>query len=273
MKKIFYIALMISSLFITSCEEVVDVDLETAAPRLVVDASINWVKETPGTVQTIKLTTTTGYYNTVIPVVSGATVYITNSRGRVFDFNETPGTGQYVCTDFLPETGKTYVLTVINDGQTYTATEILYAVPDMSRIQQTDEGGFLGEDKEVRFFFDDPADEENYYMVRYDTDIIPYPEYDVMEDRFTNGNEMFNYFSDEDLKTGDRLDIKLYGISKQYYNYMAKLLDIAGGSGGGPFTTPPATVRGNLVNQTNESNYALGYFRLSQVFQLTYPVN
>ncbi|WP_116788418.1 DUF4249 domain-containing protein [Flavobacterium psychrotrophum] len=273
MKKIFYIALMISSLFLTGCEEVVDVDLETAAPRLVIDASINWEKETPGTVQTIKLTTTTGYYNTEIPVVSNATVFITNSRGFVYNFTETPGTGSYVCANFLPESGQTYVLTVINDGQTYTATETLYDVPNVTHIQQTDNGGFLGEDKEVRFFFNDPADEENYYMVRYDTDVIPFPEYDVMEDRFTNGNEMFNYFSHEDLKTGDKLDIKLYGISKQYYNYMAKLLDVAGGSGGGPFTTPPATVRGNVVNQTDESNYALGYFRLSQVYQFTYPVN
>lgn len=271
MKKIFYITLIISSLFITGCEEVVDVDLETAAPRLVVDASINWVKETPGNVQTIKLTTTTSYYNTEIPVVSGATVFVT-ADSRVFDFIEVPGTGHYTCENFEPEIGSTYVLTVISNGQTYTATETLQAVPDISRIVQTDAGGFLGEDKEVRFFFNDPAGIENHYMVRYDTDIIPFPEYDVMQDRFTDGNEMFNYFSDEDLEAGNTLDIKLYGISKQYYNYMAKLLEVAGGSGGGPFTTPPATVRGNVVNQTNESNYALGYFRLSQVYQLNYPV-
>ena len=59
-----------------SCEDVVDIDLTTAAPRLVIDASIKWQKGTLGNVQTIKLTTTTGFYSTTIPTVSGATVLL-----------------------------------------------------------------------------------------------------------------------------------------------------------------------------------------------------
>lgn len=272
MKKILYITLIISSLFMSGCEEVVDVDLETAAPRLVVDASINWVKGTSGNEQTIKLTTTTGYYSTEIPVVSGAIVFITNSEGVVYEFTETPGTGQYVCGYFLPEIGDTYVLTVVNGDQTYTATETLYAVPEITNLVQTADGGFLGEDIEVRFYYNDNATEENYYMTRYDADILAYPEYDVTSDEFTNGNEMFDIISDEDFAAGQLLNIKLYGISKRYHAYMEKLLDVANGSGGGPFTTTPALVRGNLINQTNESNYALGYFRLSEVVDLPYTI-
>jgi len=69
------------------------------------------------------------------------------------------------------------------------------------------------------------------------------------------------------------LNIKLYGISERYFNYMSILINLAeGGSGGGPFSTPPSTVRGNVVNQTNEGNYALGYFRLSEVDTLDYIV-
>ena len=40
----------------------------------------------------------------------------------------------------------------------------------------------------------------------------------------------------------------------------------------GPFETQPATVRGNFVNQTNEANFPLGYFRISEVSILTYTV-
>jgi len=271
MKKILYIALVISSLFVTGCEEVVDVDVQTAPPRLVVDASIDWIKGTPGNEQTIKLTTTTGYYNTEIPVVSGAAVVITNSAGTVYEFTETPGTGLYVCGYFLPEIGDTYVLTITHDGQTYTATETLYSVPDISGIQQKDDGGFMGDEVEVRFFFNDDPAEENHYMTRYENEMFPYPDYDISSDEFTNGNQMFDFITD-DFKPGQLLDIKLYGISKQYYNYMSKLLDVADGSGGGPFTTTPAGVRGNLVNQTNEADYALGYFRLSQVVHLPYTI-
>ena len=85
MKKIL---LFIFFIFLTTCEEVVDVHLSTAAPRLVVDATINCNRGTTGTVQTIKLSSTTGYYQSEIPKVSGATVFIKNSANQVFNFIE-----------------------------------------------------------------------------------------------------------------------------------------------------------------------------------------
>jgi len=273
MKYIFHLLLVCFAGLFISCEEVVEVDLDTAPPRLVIDASIDWVKGTDGSEQTIKLTTTTGYYSTTIPVVSGATVFVTNGNDVVFDFIETPGTGVYVCSNFVPVIGETYTLTVVNGGQTYTATETMYEVPDITYTTQDNEGGFLGEDVEVRFFFQDEAGVENFYMSRFDTAVMPYPDYDVSNDKFTDGNEMFGIFNHDDLGPGQLLYIKLFGISERYYNYMSILISLAeGGSGGGPFQTAPSTVRGNIINQTNEANFALGYFRLSEVDTLEYTV-
>lgn len=273
MKNLRYILLAFTVIFFTSCEEVVDVDLNTAPPRLVIDASIDWVKGTDGSVQTVKLTTTTGYYQPQIPVVTGAVVFITNSSNVVFDFIEEPGTGVYTCNNFVPVIGETYVLTVINDVQTYTATETLYAVPEIGEIVQDNEGGFLNEDIEVRFFYQDDPEATNFYMYRFDTPVLPFPEYTVLEDRFFQGNEMFGIFSDEDLKPGDAVGIKLYGISQRYYNYMLLLISIIeGGAGSGPFQTVPANLRGNLVNQANPDNFALGYFRLSEVDTVSYTI-
>ena len=273
MKNFKYIALLFVAAFFASCEEVIDVDLNTAAPRLVIDASINWIKGTDGSQQTIRLTTTTGYYQSEVPVVSGATVFVTNSTGTVFNFTEELGTGNYNCTDFLPQIGETYVLTVLHDGQTYTATDKLYATPDITYTVQDDEGGFLNEDIEVRFFYQDNGAEDNWYMYRFDTEVMPYPDYDAIDDQFFQGNEMFGIFSHEDLDHGDVLGIRLYGISQRYYNYMEQLIEIAeGGAGSGPFQTVPANVRGNIVNQTTESKYALGYFRLGEVDTLDYTI-
>ena len=42
--------------------------------------------------------------------------------------------------------------------------------------------------------------------------------------------------------------------------------------GGGPFETTPATVRGNCINETNPDNFPFGYFRLSEVDEITYIV-
>lgn len=267
------IILLFTGSFFTSCEDVVNVDLDTAPPRLVIDASLDWEKGTDGNIQTIKLTTTTGYYNDEIPVVSGATIYITNSQNTVFDFIENPGTGEYTCTNFIPQLNETYTLTVINNGETYTATETMIAVPEITSVEQNDEGGFFGEDIEVRFYYQDSALENNHYMIRFNTSFLSFPDYNVRSDKYFEGNEMYGIFSDEDLKANDILEIKLYGISEKYYNYMNIILPIInGGSGSGPFQTIPVNARGNLVNQINNNNYALGYFRLSEVVTLNYTI-
>ena len=68
------------------------------------------------------------------------------------------------------------------------------------------------------------------------------------------------------------LNIILSCISSQYYNYMNVLLAIAGSNCGSPFQSPPATVRGNIINTSNETNFALGYFTLSEVATANYTV-
>ena len=59
MKKYTLILVLFLTFGLVSCEEVIDVDLDTAAPRLVIDASLKWEKGTDGSTQKIKLTTTT----------------------------------------------------------------------------------------------------------------------------------------------------------------------------------------------------------------------
>jgi hypothetical protein len=270
MKKIF---ILLSVLFLTSCEEVVKVDLDTAVPRLVVDAAINWEKGTTGNQQTIKLTTSTGFYSNVIPSVSGAIIFITNSSNTVFNFTEeVPNTGLYICNNFVPVIDETYVLTVNYAGQTYVANEKLIAVPDISNVTQRNDAGFTADEIEVKFFFQDNGLENNSYLARFITNVNAFPEYDVFDDRFTQGNEMFSLYSNEDLKAGDTIDYTFYGISTQYFNYMKILLGISGSTSGGPFQTPPAIIRGNIINQNNEDNYCFGYFRLCEVDKLQYIV-
>ena len=58
MKKIKIIVAFIGLILISSCEKVVDIDLNTMEPKLVIDAAIKWQKGTVGNIQTIKLSTT-----------------------------------------------------------------------------------------------------------------------------------------------------------------------------------------------------------------------
>jgi hypothetical protein len=268
---IIVVTMIISMLTLSSCEDVVDVNLDTAAPKLVIDASIKWQKGTVGNEQSIQLTTTTGFYETTIPKVTGAIVFITDSNAIQYDFNEDIGTGNYICTNFNPVLNETYVLTVIHDGQTYLATENLISSPTIDSVNQNDEGGFTGDQVEVKFFFQDNGLIDNFYLIQFNTSFSILPDYRVVNDDFFQGNQMFGLYFDEDLKSTDNLIFTLHGISQQYYNYMNVLLDVAGNSGG-PFQAPPATVRGNVINQTNFDNYALGYFRLSETDTMNYIV-
>ncbi len=272
MKQILFIPIIFLLMVFSSCEEVVDVDLDNAEPKLVIDAYIKWKKGTAGNEQEIRLSMTAPYFSENVPAVSGAVVTVANSTGTIFNFTEETGTGIYRCNDFIPVLNDEYFLTVFYDGQTYSASEILKPAPDITLIEQNNEGGFTGEEIEVRAFFTDNGATDDFYLFRFDPEYYAIPYYEVVEDRFFNGNQIFALYSDEDMASGDELKISIFGISERYYNYMNILTSISGGNGGSPFQSPPATVRGNIVNTTNQSDYPLGFFAISEVDEETYLV-
>lgn len=273
MKKFTAILVLFLSVGFISCEKVIDVDLDTAKPKLVIDAALKWQKGTDGATQQIKLSTTTGYFDQNIPTVSGATVFVANSAEVVFDFIETvANSGVYICTDFIPVINETYTLTVIQNGTTYTSSETLKPVPVIDKIEQKNDGGFGGENIEIKVFYSDNGLTNDYYMFRTQLSSYQIPAYSVSRDDFYQGNQIFGIYSNEDIKSGDTIDFTLYGISEGYFNYMQVLLSIAGSAGGSPFQSPPATVRGNIVNTIDTENYALGFFSLSETDHILYNV-
>jgi len=272
MKKINILLVLIVAIFLNGCEDVVNIDLQTDAPKLVIEASINWNKGTTGKEQKIKLTTTTNYYSDLIPKVSGATVSIKNSSNSTFRFTEIANTGVYTCSNFIAVLNETYTLTIINKGNTYTAVETLKPVAPISEIIQNNEGGFTGKDIEIKTYYTDPANETNYYLYNYHYSNQVKQNYYADEDTFFQGNKFFSVSQSDDLKVGDEITVTHYGISKPYYNYMNVLISIAGSSGGGPFQSPPATVRGNIINTTNPDDYPLGYFSISEADSKKYII-
>lgn len=272
MKNILKYLIVSSCFFLLSCTKVVEVDVETAEPKLVIDASIDWEKGTTGNEQKIKLSTTTGYYSTVFPTVSGADIVITNSANTVFSFIENLGTGEYICSNFHPVIGEIYTLKVVLNGEIYTATETSIGVPNIeNNIAQNNAGGFGGDEVEITYYYQDNGNEENHYLHRILSPVSTFPAYKAEDDKNSQGNLLQEYFSDKELKAGDMINIRLYGISKRYYDYFRKLL-AASGTDTGPFQTTPGSVRGNIINQSHFANFAYGYFRLSEVDVKDYTI-
>ncbi|MFB9080733.1 DUF4249 domain-containing protein [Flavobacterium procerum] len=268
-KKLITLLSLFCILLFSSCEDVVNLDLETAEAKIVIDAELMWKKGTSGNEQVIKISKMAPYYNNSVPKVSGAQVRVENTDGDVFIFNETTP-GQYVCTDFVPVINMTYTLFVTAEGQTFTAAEKLTSVTPIDKVDQKNIPDFGGEDIiEMTFYYKDPADEKNYYLTDYKSEFLLYPEYVLLDDELFNGNDISTRFSDEDMKPGNTVEITHRGISKSFYNYMKLILEVYGGS---PFSVPPGNIRGNIVNTTNSADFALGYFRLCEADQVSYLV-
>lgn len=270
MRKTIY--LIIINLLIISCQDVIEVDVPNSKPRLVIEASITWFKGSLGDRQRIKLSLTAPYFDTEIPPANGATVTITDTNNNTFYFIEDANTGIYKNNNFIPVLNGTYVLTVIYNQETYTATEVFTPVTKIDSVEQKNNGGFSGNEYEIKAFYTDPANEKNFYFFKFENDRLPVVSLDVYNDEFTDGNQIFAFYSDEDAESGDKLTINGYGISEQYYEYLFILLQQTDEENGDPFETQPATVRGNCVNQTNPDNFPLGYFRLSEADQYIYTI-
>lgn len=281
MKKYIYI-IFFAFCTISCTKEVVLDDILDATPRLVVEASIDWNKndDEASKTQTIKLTKSTPYYSQDYPIVTDAIITVTNSSNEsmgTFAYN----TNQqlYVATDFnKPTVGETYTLKIEVEGQTYTAQDTYTSIENPNYIKQglnrdIDSEGIIQVDLNI----DNEIGVDNFFLLKVEppTIVSVLPEYSNADDSLISevpgeNNYDFTYF-EEELEPGDLLKISTYGISSRYNDFLNKILLTAGGSNG-PFSTAPATIRGNLLNETEEENRAFGYFSMNEYVYIEYIV-
>ncbi|MEW4922504.1 DUF4249 domain-containing protein [Algibacter sp. 2305UL17-15] len=264
MKKVLFICFLgILSFF--NCEDIIQVELDTAEPRLVVDGTLAWIKGTSGNLQEIRLTLTAPFFDTIIPPATGATVTVTDEDNNVFNFTEKDSTGKYRNQSFRPTLNGTYTLNINYNNEAYIATETLIPVVPIESVEERPNVGFAGDETEIRAFYTDPKGVKNYYLFEFINPVTGVRNNELYDDEFTDGNRTFGIYFDDDFKTGDSLIIANEGISKQFHEYVNVLLQQINIDDGDPFQTQPAIVRGNCINTTNPDNFALGYFRASEV--------
>ncbi len=260
--------ILLFALFLFSCEEVIDLELESAEPKLVIEASLN--NNEAGTTEAfVKISQTTSFTDTQIPAVTNASVQVVSEDGTIYPFSHLEN-GFYSTEDLTVEPETSYTLEVLYETELFTATTSLVPVVSFDGfVEQVNDGGFSGEEIELKAFFNDPGEEENFYF--FEGLSAKGNNYDALKDDFFDGNQIFGFYTVEDLEPGDEVIFNLYGIDSQAYNYLFNLL-LQTEAPAGPFETQPATVRGNITNTTNPDNFPLGYFRISEVSRLIYTV-
>jgi hypothetical protein len=264
MKKLLILCCLVLSL--VSCQDVIELDLNNAAPRLVIDAFIE-LNEDGTTTTLVKLTRSAPFYQEETTFVTDAQVRIIQEDGSVFNLVNN-NNAVYTTALLNVQANVQYTLEIIDNGFIYTATEELVTTPPIIEVVQEEIAG-LGELTKITAFYDDPEGLGDFYLFSYtDADNI---QTDIGDDVFFNGNRGLTVFFIDELQPSTQAVITIKGIDQNCHKFYETLLQQAGeGGAGGPFSTPPATVRGNVINDSDATRFPFGYFRISQVFEVNY---
>lgn len=256
LKRIKYISLLLAG-FITlsACEKVIDVKLDNAESQLVIEGNIT---DQPGQ-QVIKISKSVPYTeNNTYPPVSGAAVTVTDDNGHSWTFSETTP-GIYAFPSLKGETGRIYTLKATVNNKVYTATSGMPALVgiDFLDVKVFNFGG--DDQKQAQVHYKDPAGIANQYRFVMKVNGVQSKQVYAENDRLTDGNDVptvlfftGNNDDQDQLKTGDVVDIEMQSIDKNVFLYWYTLGQQSsnGPAGGATAGNPPSNI----------NNKALGYF-------------
>jgi len=313
--------LLLSLTLTVSCIEPLDIIIDTGQEVLIVEGAIT---TRPGP-HKIRLTRSGRYDGAVIPVTN-ASVTIRDSEGTTFPLREeifvyidpefgflhyTSPTAVYTTDDaFSAVVGRTYTLEIRTaTGIEYTsipekvipAIEILELTAKFSKVAIPDNKYKTG--MEVYTTFQDPVDEQNYYMWKnsglykltsYPDLHVIFPDYGpvipdpkdcctpcwisepnadrsiyILADNNINGNKTTissAFIVDDSVRYSDKYMVRIEqnSLSREAFQYF-KLLQEQLSINGDIFDPAPGTLRGNMINLSNPSENVIGYFRVSAV--------
>lgn len=294
MKK--YFIFLITILFLNSCEDIVDLDLEDDGAQLVVDA---WLSDQAGP-QVIKLRRTIPYFdNTFAPEVTGANVTVADSDGALFVFEDENNDGNYIWTPTGDERmiveGKEYGLYIELDGDAYVAGAQanptipidsigyefredqvgqpdgiyaqIYAVDrvgegDVYWIKTFKNGAFLNKPQELNIAFDGAfgpgANSDGILFIPPIRDAINrIPDF---EDDAPDDSDVPPYAS------GDSIRVEIHSLTQEAFFYLLQAREQMTQGDNGLFATPITNVPTNIFPETETAKEnPVGFFCVSLV--------
>ena len=243
-----YIFLLVLLPFLSSCEEVIELNLQENAGLLVVEGIVSSQEGE----SYVSLTQTVGFYDpNVFPGLEGATVQISDAEGLSWNLiDDTPGI--YAHPDLVGQPGQTYTLTIDVEGEIYTS---ISTMPPLVMLDSIEAEPFFGGGTDdlvlLSAYYLDPVEFENFYLFRvkengtFDDDII------LNDDVLNNGLEASTSLFGAFVFRGDTVEVIMTGIDEPVYRYFTTLSNVGGD---GPALGTPADPESNI------SNGALGYF-------------
>ncbi|MGZ4155783.1 MAG: DUF4249 domain-containing protein [Bacteroidia bacterium] len=237
-----------------SCQKVIQIDLNSKDPQIVIEAEVTDDTLTP---QTVKITKSVNLSESnTFPTVSGASVSISDDAGNSVILNET-SPGVYQNSTLHGYSGRTYYLTIVAEGKTYTSVCTMPAKVPLDSILVTEEGtgrfGPGGGIKNVTPIFQDPIGRGNYYRFKLLNNDTVSKSLFLFDDEVVDGGINNRSLNSNDIKirTNDTVKIKMMCITKAVHLYFYSMSQ--NGSGPAASATPADPV-------TNIEGATLGYF-------------
>ncbi|MCU0467031.1 MAG: DUF4249 domain-containing protein [Arcicella sp.] len=287
--------LFMSLWMMTSCEDVIQLDVPKTDPYLVVDATItNLAGE-----QVVKLTKSQDLLTDAAPEgVKNATVTVTDNTGKVYEFKDLKNDGKYVWkptnqSEVMGAVGKTYTLEIKAEGETYRAVSELKRVPKIdSIVYRADEANLRqqGDGKpssgyEAQFYAIDPRGVGDCYRVKVyqngklrssvDNIIIAY---DAIGNKSPIGDGLMfilpirRIAATELFVEKDKIKVELTSITEAHFDFWLQLRQELNNAG--LFARPASRIPSNINNiNANSSKQASGWFGTSAVSSLEVVVD
>jgi len=246
--------ILIAILFlVSSCQEVIDLKLNTTSSQIVIQGNLDDL-EGP---DTIKISRSVDFDQaSIFPAVTGAAVTITSNVGDTAILTEI-SEGIYVTDSLQGVAGRTYTLNVLTEGKTYTASSTMPNAVAIDSIYF--EKSLFGQEKLITIDFKDPTNSTNFYRFIQFINNAELSQFNVMDDKYINGKEYSYSFyrmrmnNDQSLESGSTVQIWLESIDEGVYNYFR-----TAGSDGRNSSSPANP-------NTNLTNGALGYFNACSI--------
>lgn len=257
MKNIFLASICL--IVLSSCEKVIDIDLNSTDPQYVIEGYIT----NEARPAQVRITKTVNFSETNnFPTVSGATVTIKDDAGNTETLQEVQS-GIYETKILRGATGRTYTLTVNHNGNTFISTSKMPELVTLLGIDMLESAFNRGNNKEKTYVavpkYNDPAGIKNYYRFIQVINGVLDSAFLVRNDNLSDGKQTVQpvFSFGKDIIKGDTLTLMMQCIDENVHDYFFSLNESSGnGPGGG--TTPS-----NPVN--NISGGALGYFSAHSV--------
>ncbi|SEF68552.1 DUF4249 domain-containing protein [Sphingobacterium lactis] len=251
--RLFKIILLCAVVFsFSSCEELIDVDLNSADPKIVIVADIN----NSGNVHEVFVSRTVNFdVDRPSDPVENAAVQVRSGAGQVYVFLH-QGDGRYVNTNMQLGIAETYSLSVTVDGEEYKSETSMPEYVEVDSIGVTKENIFNETYYFVNLKFQDPPGQANYFKYTVSVNEEKFKFDSATSDKFNDGKLVTHQIGsggNDEIQLGDKLVVRRQAITKPVYTYWSEYM----------MTNPGSAAPGNPTS--NISNGALGYFSVANV--------